>query len=273
VASAQKGGDNKKPIRTRFVLGVVGVLSPIWFGGAAPAQTSPIVQPNTGGHDDASCEVAPRPNALWSLALCCSQNLHSDVGCRSYDATDDYIILKDNSRRKPAAYLIIPTIRVTGIEDKQIFLPPVVDFWKYAWQQAQLLIRKPAAEIGLAINSVDGRTENQFHIHIACVRPAVARTLADNADKIGSNPAMPADLALAPAGHVYRVIKVSSALAGAESPFKLVAAMPGAAADMAAQGVGVLGAATPGTYYVLDTTAQGANRGSAEELLDQTCGR
>jgi hypothetical protein len=25
-------------------------------------------------------------------------------------------------------------------------------------------------------------------------------------------------------------------------------------------------------YYVLDTTARAANRGAAEELLDQTCG-
>jgi CDP-diacylglycerol pyrophosphatase len=260
-------------MRTLFLLGALCALSPLWFARAAPAQTAPMVQPNPGNPGAASCKVAPRPNALWSLALCCSQNLMSDVGCRSYDAVDKYIILKDNSPRKPAAYLIIPTIRVTGIEDKQIFLPPVVDFWKYGWQQAQRLVGKPAAETGLAINSVRGRTETQFHIHIACVQPAVARTLADNAGKIGSNPAMAVNLVLAPADHVYRVIKVRSVLTGAESPFKLVAAMPGAAAEMGAQSIAVVGTMTPGTYYVLDTTAQGNNRGAAEELLDQTCSR
>jgi len=33
----------------------------------------------------------------------------------------------------------------------------------------------------------------------------------------------------------------------------------------------VIGSNTPGTYYVLDTEAHGANPGAAEELLDQTC--
>jgi CDP-diacylglycerol pyrophosphatase len=215
--------------------------------------------------------VARRPNSLWSLAQCCSKNLQSDVDCRTYSAAQDYIILKDNSPRKPAAYLIIPTIRVTGIEDKQVFLPPVVDFWKYAWQQAQFLIKKPAADIGLAINSARGRSQNQLHIHIACVLPAVAHTLAENAKKIGSDPATPAELTLPPGNHSYRVIRLRGALAGAGSPFRLVSAMPGAAGDMGAQSIAVAGTATPGAYYVLDTAARGANPGFAEELLDQTC--
>lgn len=236
------------------------------FGEPARGQTAHATEPDT-----ASCVVAPRPNSLWSLAQCCSKNLQSDADCRAYDAADDYIILKDNSPRKPAAYLIIPTIRVTGIEDKQIFSPPVAEFWQYAWEQAQYLVEEPAANIALAINSAHGRTQNQLHIHVACVLPAVARTLAENAGKIGSDPARAAELVLPPANHSYRVIKVSGALAGVNSPFNLVAAMPGAAGDMGAQSIAVAGTATPGTYYVLDTVARGANPGFAEELLDQTC--
>ena len=49
--------------------------------------------------------------------------------------------------------------------------------------------------------------------------------------------------------------------------------MPGAKADMAAQSIAVVGSTTPGSYYVVDTYAHGANRGSAEELLDQFCRR
>jgi CDP-diacylglycerol pyrophosphatase len=160
---------------------------------------------------------------------------------------------------------------VTGIEDKQIFAPPVADFWNYAWQQAQFLEKKPAADIGLAINSVRGRTQNQLHIHIACVLPAVARTLADNTGRIGSSPATPIKLVLPPAGHSYRVIKVSAGLSGGDSPFNLVAAMPGAGDDMGAQSIAVIGSTTPGTYYVLDTSGQDASAGHAEELLDQNC--
>jgi CDP-diacylglycerol pyrophosphatase len=249
---------------------ICALLTP-GFGEPARGQTPLPAHRRAAAPGTASCIVAPRPNSLWSLAQCCSKNLQSDTGCRSYDAADEYIILKDNSPRKPAAYLIIPTIRVTGIEDKQIFLPPVVDFWNYAWQQAQLLVKKPAADIGLAINSVRGRTQNQLHIHIACVLPAVARTLTDNAGRIGSRPATAIKLMLPPAGDSYRVIKVSAGLSGADSPFNLVAAMPGAGGDMGAQSIAVVGSMMPGTYYVLDTSGQGASPGYAEELLDQTC--
>ncbi len=217
-----------------------------------------------------ACVVASRPDSLWSLAQCCSQNLQSNPSCRAYDAADKFIILKDNSPAKPAAYLIIPTIRVPGIEDNQILSPPVVDFWEYGWQQAALLVKKPAQDIGLAINSEHGRTQNQLHIHIACVLPAVAATLASQAAAIGTDPAKAVRLALAPANHLYRVFKVNK-LAGGDSPFTLVAAMPDAAAHMGDQSIAVIGSATPNTYFVLDTVADGDNPGAAEELLDQNC--
>jgi len=238
---------------------------------SAAAQEARAMSQSTAPAIGAACIVAPRPNSLWSLAECCSRNLQSDRDCRDYNAADKYIILKDNSPAKPAAYLIIPTIQVTGIEDKQIFSPPVVDFWDYGWQQAQHLVNKPAVDIGLAINSLHGRSQNQFHIHIACVLPAVAQTLASKATTIGTDPATAVQLALPPANHVYRVMKVNK-LAGADSPFTLVAAMPDVAAAMRDQSIAVIGSATPNTYFVLDTSANNINPGFAEELLDQKCG-
>jgi CDP-diacylglycerol pyrophosphatase len=217
----------------------------------------------------AACIVARRPNSLWSLAQCCAKDLHSNRGCRYYSKADDFIILKDNSPAKPDAYLIIPTTKVTGIEDPHIFATPVDDFWVFAWQQAQIYVKKRAAETGLAINSEFGRTQNQLHIHISCVRRDVAQTLAANQQKFGDNPATPAAIALGLQNNVYRVIKVQSLVR--RSPFDLVAAMPGAGSDMAAQSIAVIGAKTPGLYYVLDTYHHGADPGAAEELLDQSC--
>jgi CDP-diacylglycerol pyrophosphatase len=235
------------------------------------AQTSPTgAQPSPTGSGAAACAVAPKPNSLWSLAQCCAKNLKSNPGCRYYSKADEFIILKDNSPVKPAAYLIIPTVKLTGIEDQQIFTPPFVDFWAYGWQQAQTYVKKPAAEIALAINSASGRTQNQLHIHIACVRPDVAQILASNAAKIESDSATALQLRLGPDDHAYRVIKVTG-LTGAESPYDLVAAIPGAKADMADESIAVVGSPTPGSYYVLETYAHGTNPGSAEELLDQFC--
>lgn len=253
----------------------VAIVFCVSFGGgqtraqtAQPdAQSAPIAS-----RAKASCLVAPRPNSLWSLAQCCARDLNSDPGCRYYSKADEFIILKDNSRVKPDSYMIIPTAKIIGIEDKQIFAPPFADFWAYGWQQAKTYIKRPAADTALAINSATGRTQSQLHVHISCVRRDVAQTLAANEAKIGPDPATALRLTLGPGNHSYRVIKVSG-LNAADSPYNLVAAMPGAQADMAAQSIAVVGSTTPGWYYVLDTYAHGANPGAAEELLDQFCRR
>ena len=215
----------------------------------------PMRNPQPYGRATASCVVAPRPNSLWSLAQCCARDLKSDPGCRYYSKADEFIILKDNSPVKPDSYMIIPTIKITGIEDKQIFAPPFVDFWAYGWQQAKTYIERPAAETALAINSTSGRTQNQLHIHISCVRPDVAQVLADQRCK-DRRPIRRrrSQLTLGPDRNTYRVIR-SAALSAAESPYSLVAAMPGAKADMAAAEHAVVGSTTPGSYYVLDTYA------------------
>ena len=256
----------------RPVLALAGALYLIVPLGPGPAraQALPDTAPAAPGKAGPACVVAPRPNSLWSLAQCCSRDLASDPGCRYYSADHDFIILKDHSPKKPAAYLIIPTMKVTGIEDPQIFRSPVVDFWQYGWREAQRLVARPSVDTALAINSAVGRTQNQLHIHIACVLPEVADALAGNAAKIGSDPTAPLGLRLGPFDHHYRVI-ATTGLAGGDSPFSLAAAMPDAAPDMARVSIAVVGSATLGAYYVLETRAGGGNPGAAEELLDQFC--
>jgi CDP-diacylglycerol pyrophosphatase len=252
-----------RPHSQYWIIGVALLAT----GRPAPTLTIPAqaqaVPPMT------ACIIARPPNSLWSPAQCCAKNLQSNRGCRYYSEADDFIILKDNSPAKPDAYLIIPTTKVTGIEDRSVFLPPVADFWAYGWRQAQIYVRKPAADIGLAINSEFGRTQNQLHIHISCVRRDVAQALADSAHKIGHDPATPVTVPLGLQNNVYRVIEVTSLVS--RSPFALTAAMPGARSDMAAQSIAVIGSKTPGLYYVLDTYHHGGNPGAAEELLDQSC--
>ena len=217
-----------------------------------------------------ACKVSPSPNALWSLAQCCSRCLQSNPGCREYDATDEYIILKDNSKTKPDSYMIIPTKKVTGIEDPQVFELPFLDFWEYGWQVSQKYPGEPPARIGMAINSEHGRTENQMHIHISCLRPDVRKVLTAKDRKIGNDPEKSRKLKLPPQNHSYRAVKVTG-LAGKSSPFEVIQAFPGAKGTMAAQSIALAATPKDGEFYVLDTQYHGKGTGSAEELLDQTC--
>jgi CDP-diacylglycerol pyrophosphatase len=254
---------------TGAVVLAISVLAPS-LAVSISAQVAPPGSPSLpAGAAAGACVVAAPPNSLWSLARCCARDLLSDRYCRTYSKIGDFIILKDNSPAKPEAYLIIPTSKVTGIGDERIFVPPIAAFWAYGWQQARIYLNKPAVDTALAINSEHGRSQDQLHIHISCVRRDVARALAENDQKIGGDPAKPVEIPLGPQNHISRVIKVVSLTA--ESPFALAAAMPGAKAVMAEQSIAVVGSRTPGTYYVLDTYHQGDNPGAAEELLEQAC--
>jgi CDP-diacylglycerol pyrophosphatase len=209
-------------------------------------------------------------NTLLSLANCCATDVKSNPSCMYYSAAHKFVIIKDNDPQKPDAYLIVPTDPVKGIEDPQIFLAPVVDFWDYGWNEAERYIKQSPDNTGLAINSAHGRTQNQLHIHISCVIPSVAAILASNDANIGSDPTHPWPQSLGPHGNPYEVMRVKS-LATNGGPFTLVKMFPQAEGHMGDQSIAVIGSKTAGVYYVLDTYFHGPNLGAAEELLNQTC--
>ena len=130
------------------------------------------------------------------------------------------------------------------------------------------------SDLSLAINSAYGRTQNQFHIHIDCIAPAVrAALLAHAADIADHWSAFPEKLA----GHGYRIMRVRSLDRPGANPFRLVAdGIPGARTDMAHETLLVTGAVSAKRglgFYLLETRADLAtgNRGSAEELQDHDC--
>ena len=247
---------------------------PHWQSGALAlilAAVAALLLPHgTAQAQVSQCTLDPKPNTLLSLAKCCSTDLKSNPSCEYYSATDQFVIVKDNDPKKPDAYLIIPSVPITGIEDSKIFSRPFVNFWDYGWNEAQRYIKQSPDNTGLAINSVHGRDQNQLHIHISCLSPSVAQALASNDAKIGSDPTKAFQLLLGPHKNPYEVIKVK-ALTDLSSPFALVAKIPGAGGHMADQSIAVIGSKTAGVYYVLDTYAHGSNPGAAEELLNQTC--
>lgn len=238
---------------------------------AAPAPLSVRAIPapaQTAAGPAASCVLPRPPDTLWALAQCCESSLTSDVGCRVHDQKNGYVIIKDNSARKPRSYMIIPTSRVTGIEDGLVDRPPVVDFWQYGWAQSRTWPGYSAADTGMAINSEQGRTQNQLHIHISCVRPDVKKALDQAA--IGFFPARPVTLRLPPHDNLYRALKVTR-LDGEQSPFLVFQSDPKVKETMGEQSIAVVGSGIAGQYYVLDTQSGDGNRGQAEELLEQTC--
>jgi CDP-diacylglycerol pyrophosphatase len=100
-----------------------------------------------------------------------------------------YALLAD--RKGGAHLLLIPTRRITGIESVDLGLPAAPNYLSAAWRARERLEAAvghalPRNAVGLAVNPVHARTQDQLHIHIECVRPDVLQTLAQQAGQFSS---------------------------------------------------------------------------------------
>jgi CDP-diacylglycerol pyrophosphatase len=219
------------------------------------------------------------PDALKNIVtdLCVRhQETHgTPAPCMAVDLPGKTAVLKD--RDGATQFLLIPTDIVTGIEDKQILAANAPNYFQAAWAARHLVENLaetpiPREDIGLSINSAYGRSQNQLHIHIDCIRADVRQALHDNDGKIGLHWA-PLDVSLA--GNRYRAMRLEGDDLGDRNPFKLLAESdPEAAADMGRETLTVAGAVFPDGkpgFYLLSDQAAGLDRASSESLLDHDC--
>ena len=219
--------------------------------------------------------VAEDPDALWNIiSQKCVPN-EREYGqpkpCDKVDLTGEYVVLKD--RDGATQFLVMPTDRITGIEDPAILAPNAPNYWEDAWEARSFVDERahrtmPRDTISLAINSVSGRSQNQLHIHVDCVRPDVRNALHDHADSIGATWAkFPKQLA----GHDYMAIRIAAPDLAHSNPFDLLADdVPGAKADMGHYTLVVVGL-TDGFVLLAGHATGLTNHGSGEELQDHTC--
>ena len=169
-------------------------------------------------------------------------------------------------RNGVAQVLVIPTDRITGIEDPALLAPDAPDIFAAAWRERGLMrkyLGTAPQDTGLAltVNSAEERSQDQLHVHVDCLKPEIAATLA------GLVP--DSTWATAPfelAGHTYFARAVPDL---ATSPFRLLAELPGAAAEM---GEWTLAAVPQGGGFVLLAGRHGGpGGGHAEDIQDATC--
>jgi CDP-diacylglycerol pyrophosphatase len=229
---------------------------------------------------------AADPSALWKIvdgACVPHQQATNDPSpCAEVHlgngAGKGFAVLKDI--RGATQYLLIPTARIGGIEDPAILAPNAENYWADAWDARSFVEDRlhrtlPRSAVSLAINSVYGRTQDQLHIHIDCVRPDVRDSIAANLDRI--------ERAWAPypvplSGHMYRAIRIERVNLGPVDPFRLLAdADPTARDDMGRHTLVLVGATFPADgqdgFVLLDDRADlmTADRASGEELQDHDC--
>jgi CDP-diacylglycerol pyrophosphatase len=221
------------------------------------------------------------PNVLWHIVhdQCVPHQAQfgTPLPCVVVNRAGGYAILKD--REGATQFLLIPTARVTGIEDPAILAPDSPNYWRAAWDATNLVQAEAGRaltsdDLSLALNSKHGRTQNQLHIHIDCIRADVRDTLRKHAAEIDAS-WTPFSEPLS--GHQYQVIRIDTLEQPGATPFRLLAdRLPGARADMEDETLLAVGAAFDDGergFYLLAGRADLAagNRGNAEELQDHSC--
>lgn len=227
---------------------------------------------------------AADPDALWKIVhdRCVpNEATHNDPApCAQVSLLPDeakgWAVLKD--RNGATQFLLIPTARITGIEDPAILAADATNYFHEAWNARRDMLARlghdlPRDAISLAINSPFGRTQNQLHIHIDCIRADVREILRAHLADIGQDWA---PLGVMLAGHSYQARRIDGADLDA-NPFWLLAAEQGVgAAGIGTHTLVVVGAAFADGhdgFVALDDHRDLAagDRASGEELQDHDC--
>ena len=238
-------------------LAVIGAMLPIVFLGAATD-----------------------PDILWKIVhgrcVVDETRFGHAAPCAVVDLAAGFAVLKDIVGK--TQYLLIPTTRITGIESPAVLDPATPNYFADAWNETNLVDARlgktlPRQDLSLAINAITGRTQDQFHIHIDCIRADVRAALAQHAASVGRNWApFPVPLA----GADYRAIRIDGSSLNAD-PFTLLAdGEPGARAAMGMHTLVLAGETFAGGepgFILLDNHADPAtgDMGNGEALQDHTC--
>ncbi len=174
--------------------------------------------------------------------------------------------------------IITPTVRTIGIEDLRLKAPDAPNYFADAWAVRRFvsddLVRtKPErSDLALAINSKPGRSQDQLHIHVACVRPDVKRSLAALAAKL--QPGRFASVRVLPKAPRYMAMPLAGPDLAGQNPFFLVAdgLKPADMSDVTIVVVGFGDDDHPGFVLLARSRLQGMwDDAHGEALLDGSC--
>lgn len=211
------------------------------------------------------------PNALWEIVHDrCVPGAKSGNPAPCIRVGPDDAVLKDIVGH--TQFLLIPTARITGIEDPALLASGVPNYFGHAWQarndvEARAGHPLPRSAIALAINPPGNRSQNQLHIHVDCIRPDVRNALRQVA--VGPTWALlPEPLE----GQHYTAMRLKGDTLD-QDPVRLLAdGIQGARGAMEDYTLVVAGVEAPAGFILLAGRIGLDGPGHGEDLQDHDCG-
>lgn len=174
-------------------------------------------------------------------------------------------------RKGGAHLLLIPLATISGIESSAVRSPGAFNFFEAAWRARDALTgligyTPPRAAIGMAVNPVHARSQDQLHIHIACLSRTVFAALQTQSTGMDTGWS-----ALRIGAARYEALRIMGSELDQHNPFELLATHLGHADDATMGGYTLLLAGMSfreGPGFVL---LAGRHVPAAELLLDGSC--
>lgn len=220
----------------------------------------------------------PSRDVLWAALKTCV--LAKTIANRTFPCLDVDLGARDRpgsavlrAPGEPTHVVVMPTDTVPGLEASVLRGPRGSAYWKSAlaarpFVSDALKGRLPPDDVGLAVNSARGRSQDQLHIHLDCLRPSVLAAVKAHGRGVRTT-WTPFPVALA--GDRYFAMRVPAADVERFNPFAALRTLPGRRPDLRETSFAAL-ATPPGDpepgFILLAYRAPGA---SAEDVMDHTC--
>ncbi len=233
----------------------------------------------------ATMGVASDRMMLWRVVQTCLAG-HSLLGtafpCLEVNTTagaaDGFAVLR--APREATHIIVTPTAPVIGIESPELLAQGAPNYMKDAWNSRHYVEDRLGRhlawdDIGLAINSLRGRSQDQLHIHVDCVRSHALDLLHESMAEIGAGKWI--HLKVPMAGTRYWALFLDTDDLSRINVFQLAkSGLQIKPDEQSSLSVAVLGAIKPdgrhGFYLLADMGPTDHSRyAHAEFLLDHSC--
>ena len=214
-------------------------------------------------------------DALWLVVRSCivaQETFGNPFPCLRVDAGQGagpgYAIVRAPDRS--THIILTPLVHIPGIESPELLRDGGGAYWRAAFEARRYVVESAGGrirerDVGLALNSMDTRSQDQLHIHAECFRPTVLATLRASAPPPNAGWGR---LRATLEGEPYLLRTITRAELEATNLFALLAAMPGAGGDPARSKALLI---EVGDLLLLAATR--SSRRSIESLLDHGCAR
>ncbi len=174
---------------------------------------------------------------------------------------------------QPTHTVVMPTDNVSGIEAPVLQGPQGAAYWRAALDARHFVSdalpgRLPVAAVGLEVNSVGGRSQDQLHIHLDCLHRSVTAALKAHGPAVGESWApFPVPLE----EERYLALRVPADAVERFNPFEALARVPGWRGRLHDASFAAVAADPDDPRAGMIVLAYRMPEASAEELMDHGC--